>query len=93
MDVTSGAPQGSVLGPALFLLYINDCFNGLWCATVLFADDVKIWRTMESSPDVQSLQNDIDYLANWTHRALVSFNKDKCVVVWLHPRQAKNNNV
>ncbi len=91
IDVTSGVPQGSVLGPVLFLMYINDCFNGLSCDAVMFADDVKIWRTIESSSDVQRLQNDINQLLILSQGALMSLNTDKCVVLRLHPQQAKNN--
>ncbi len=87
IDVTSGVPQSSVLGPVLFLLYINDCLNGPSCDAVMFADDVKIWRTIESPSDIQSLQNDVDYLSSWSQGALMSFNTDKCVVLGLHPRR------
>ncbi len=83
--MTSGVPQGSVLGLVLFLLYINDCLNGLSCDAVMFADDVKIWRTIESPSDVQSLQNDVDYLSSWSQGALMSLNTDKCAVLRLHP--------
>ncbi len=86
-------PQGHVLGPVLFLLYINDCLNGLSFDAVMFADDVNIWKTIDSTSDVQSLQNDVDYLSSWSQGALMRFNTDKCVVLRLHPRQARDNNV
>ncbi len=91
--VTSGVPQGSALGPVLFLLCINDCLNGLSCDAVMFADDVKIWRTIEIPFNVQSLQNDVDYLSSWSQGALMSLNTDKYAVLRLHPRQARENNV
>ncbi len=92
IDVTSGAQQGSVLGPVLFLMNTNVCLNGLSCDSVMFADDVKIWRTIESSTDVQRLQKDINQLSIWSPGPLMSFNTDKRAVLRLHPQQANNNN-
>ncbi len=65
-EETSGVPQGSVLGHVLFLLYINECLNGLSCDAVMFAEDVKIWRTIESPSCVQRLQNDMNELSIWS---------------------------
>ncbi len=73
-------------------MYKNDYLNGLSCDAVMFADNVKIWRTIESPTDVQRLQNDINQLSILSQGALMSFNADKCVALRLHPQQAKNNN-
>ncbi len=59
----------------------------------MFADDVKIWRPIESPSNVQSLQNNGDDLSSWSQGALMSLNTDQCVVLRLHPRQARDNNV
>ncbi len=92
IGATSRVPQGSVLRPVLFLLYINDCLNGLSYDAVMFADGVKIW-TIESPSYFQSLQNDVDYLSNWSQGTLMSFNTDKFFALRLRLRQAKDNNV
>ncbi len=59
----------------------------------MFADNVKIWRPIESPSDVQRLQTDVDYLSTWSQGGLMSPNTEKCVVLRLHPRQARDNNV
>ena len=58
-DVTSGIPQGSVLGPILFVIFINDMPNVVKNCCELFADDAKLYRPVLSEADTQSLQSDI----------------------------------
>ena len=64
LPVISGVPQGSILGPLLFVLFINDISSGISTGTniCLFADDPKIWRQMTSNEDCDILQKDINYL-------------------------------
>ena len=61
--VESGVPQGTVLGPLMFLIYINDIADNTTCETRLFADDRLLFRTIKSSADSASLQADIDSVA------------------------------
>ena len=80
--VTSGVPQGSILGPLLFLLFINDLPNAAPnSTTALFADDSKCFRKIESLSDCALLQNDLDGLCMWSQRWKMSFNAAKCKVM------------
>ena len=81
--VISGIPQGSVLGPLLFVLYINDLPDSVSSNILLFADDTKIFQQIRSEKDALSLQSDIDALNAWSEKWLLKFNTDKCHVLTL----------
>ena len=76
--VTSGVPQGSVLGPALFLVYINDITDNINSKIRLFADDCLIYREVKSVEDHQGLQEDLDNLHSWSNTWQMAFNVSKC---------------
>ena len=79
----SGVPQGSILGPLLFVLFINDLPDGLSPGTQLslYADDTKIWRSIRTEHDNCCLQKDIDYLHDWSILNKMKFHPDKCKVL------------
>ena len=79
--VESGVPQGTVLGPLMFLLYINDITNGLTSNIRLFADDCIIYRTIETREDSIHLQEDLNKVFNWTKCWQMKFNVQKCAVL------------
>ena len=87
--VTSGVPQGSVLGPLLFLVFINDLPNGLHSYMSLFADDVKL---ICSTKDFLKTQDDLDSLDAWQKSWLLSFNTkyNKCKVIYVGKNNTKN---
>ena len=76
--VTSGVPQGSVLGPLLFLLFINDLPHSIDSVVRLYADDVLIYRSIKDPSDHQALQNDLNKLAHWSTIWQMPFNLTKC---------------
>ena len=76
--VSSGIQQGSVLGPILFTICINDLPDILHNTSKLFADDTKIYSTVYTQEDQKSLQEDLYRLENWSNLWLLKFNKDKC---------------
>ena len=73
--VTSGVPQGSVLGPVLFLVYINDMPNEIHNIIKLFADDTKLYSTRNSETP---LQTDLNTVVGWTKKWLMTLNTQKC---------------
>ena len=83
--VTSGVPQGSVLGPILFLVYINDLPKDIVSQVRLFADDTAIYLTLEQQGDSDKLQRDLDRLQTWEARWDMEFNPSKCQVVRVTP--------
>ena len=87
-EVTSGVPQGSVLGPLLFLIYINDLDSGIVSKLVKFADDTKIGGVANTVAAAKVIQNDLDSIQNWADTWQMTFNREKCKV--LH---AGNKNV
>jgi len=81
--VTSGVPQGSVLGPILFIIYINDLDNNIISKLNKFADDSKLGKGIKSSEDVECLRQDLAKLGKWSEDWQMQFNTDKCLVMHL----------
>ena len=88
LNISSGVPQGSVLGPLLFLVFINDlpaCFQS---PCLVYADDMKIWRVIQSVDDQDTLQGDLDNLTKWANTWLLPVNIQKCAYMHIgHERE------
>ena len=79
--VTSGVPQGSVLGPMLFIFYINDLPDICSVPTKIYADDTKAYTCIRTNNDHASLQESIDQMYNWTQSWQLHFNASKCKIL------------
>ena len=78
--VTSGVPQGSLLGPLLFIIFINDLPDAaiVDVFTSLYADDTKIYRNINTSDDCMSMQKTLTNMHTWTWHNNIQFNASKC---------------
>ena len=80
-EVVSGVPQGSVVGPILFLCFINDLPNVVTGIVKIFADDTKLFSQVPETEYCEQLQSDLDNLCNWSDEWKLSFNAKKCKVL------------
>ena len=90
-SVLSGVPQGSVLGPILFLVYINDLEEGVTGNILKFADDTKLFTKTKEIGDKQNLQDDIDKLVKWSEKWQMLFNFGKCKCLHIGPGNTSMN--
>ena len=81
--VTSGVPQGSVLGPVLFVAFINDLPDVVESLCKLYADDTKLYSNVENIELREQIQKDLDCLVDWADKWQLRFNADKCHVLHL----------
>ena len=91
--VTSGIPQGSVLGSILYVIhvYINAMTECVNASTYLFADDTKIYKEISCEDDVSGLQADLDQLQKWSDTWLLKFHPNKCKVMTVSNKSKLEN--
>ena len=88
-EVVSGVPQGSVLGPVLFVCYINDLPEAISSIIHMYADDTKLFRQVDDDIDRRELQEDLDRLASWAKEWQLKFNVAKCKVMHIGVKNEK----
>ena len=86
----SGIPQESVLGPILFVLYINELPSSVDSEAYLFADDTKIFRIIDNIRDPEILQDDIKQLEKWSENWLLKFHPEKCKHIHMQRKKKPN---
>jgi hypothetical protein len=89
-DVTSGVPQGSVVGPVLFSIFINDMPDLFRNICKLYADDCKILAVVDNAQQIADLQSDIDAAVNWSKTWLMELNVEKCKVMHIGRNNPKS---
>lgn len=89
INPSSGVPQGSVLGPLLFLIFVNDLVERLNSKSLQLADDLKISRRIDTVQDCLIMQNDVDTLRSWCSNNRINLNAGKCSVLTMTHKPTK----
>nr|VZI26708.1 unnamed protein product [Spirometra erinaceieuropaei] len=89
--VESAVPQGSVLGPTLFIIYVNDCVSELDCGVAMFVDDIKLWCVIRTADDEEHLQANLNRLQQWSKAWLLPFNEKKCNILRVGRARSPNH--
>ncbi len=93
-ELKAGVPQGSVLGPLLFLIFINDVADNMTGFGRLFADDTCIGHTAQNEENLHTLiSTDLEYLNAWSYRWLVKFTSNKTDIMIFSTRHLENNSI
>ena len=88
--VLSGVPQGSVLGPVLFIIYIGDTDNEISSMLLKVADDTKLIKEVGPEASFQQMQTDLDNLFGWANKCSMAFNIEKCGMMHFGPKNVKH---
>jgi hypothetical protein len=86
-DVDSGVPQGTVLGPLLFLAFINDLPEVVSSPVRIFADDCLVYRSINKVEDTSALQNDMSALQQWESDWQMMFHPEKCTTIHISKKR------
>ena len=89
--MTSGVPQGILLGPLIFLIYINDLDNCIVSKISKFANDTKLCHSSRNPEEVFELQEDLNRIVDWENTSQMNFNIDKCAVMHIGYNNIQDN--
>ena len=89
-SINAGVPQGSILGPMFFLIYINDIVNNISCNTKLFADDTPLFLVVDNEYEAaEQLNKDIESIQQWSQKWLIKFNPDKTEIMTISKKTSQ----